>query len=239
MDVALFIPCLVDQCAPQAGLATARLLKHLDVTVHYPREQTCCGQPMYNSGFPKEAAALAERFVQLFSRYEYVVSPSGSCTGMVRHFYRALPMPASLQQDVAALEKKTYELTEFLVEVLHLQNIPAEFPHRVAYHPSCHQNRELRTAQHSVDLLKKVKDLSLVNYEISEACCGFGGTFSVLFPEVSKAMGGDKLKAMAAAGAEYVTSTDTGCLMQLKRVRERNLSMPKPIHVAEILASNL
>lgn len=229
MRIALFIPCLVDQLFPQTGLAVARVLRKLGHTVEYPSEQTCCGQPAFNSGLHDEAAALAQRFVRIFDGYEAVVAPSGSCVSMVRVFY-----PQLLERPT--LCERVFEFSEFLVNHLRVTDLGASLNERVTYHDSCHLLRELRVKDPPRQLLRAVKGLDLIELNDGETCCGFGGSFSVKFPEVSTAMGEDKVAAIERTGARYVVANDSGCLMQIGGVLARRGSAVKPIHLAEVLA---
>jgi len=223
MRVGLFIPCFVDQLFPQAGIAMVNVLRRLNVEVDFPSAQTCCGQPAFNTGYWDEARQLARRYRDIFAGYDAVVSPSGSCTAMVRNFYPELGVnpPA------------TYEFAEFLVKKLGVTDVGAKFPARVTYHDGCHALRELRLKDEPRQLLRHVRGLELVEMAEAETCCGFGGTFSVKFPQISTAMDAAKCASIAATGAEYVVSTDSSCLMQIAR----GYLPVKTIHLAEVLAS--
>ncbi len=231
MKVGLFIPCYIDQLYPQVGVATVKIFKKFGVKFDYPLNQTCCGQPAFNTGYWNEAKAIAENFKNIFSGFDYIVSPSGSCTSMVKIFY------PEILQDSNGLKDKIFELTDFLVNVLGIDSTGAEFAHAVAYHDSCHALRELGIKNEPRLLLKNVKKLKLIEIENSEDCCGFGGTFSVKFPEISTEMVKDKIKSIANSGAEFVTSTDSSCLMHIFSYARRNNFKIKSIHIAEILAN--
>ena len=177
--VALFVPCFMDQLQPQVAVDTLQVLRRIGVQVQFPEDQTCCGQPAFNSGHWQEARPLAERFIRIFSRFETVVCPSGSCAAMVRSFYPQLLEGSSLRSEVEALGKRVFEFSEYLVKVRGITDVGAEFPHRVTYHDSCHLLRELNLRDEPRSLLRQVKGLELVEMTRSDECCGFGGTFSV------------------------------------------------------------
>jgi L-lactate dehydrogenase complex protein LldE len=244
VEVGLFIPCYVDQFYPRVGMATVELLERHGVAVDYPQDQSCCGQPLFNSGLNHEARPVAERFLSLFSRYQYVVCPSGSCTSMVRHHYPDLCRPSALLSQVAS---RTYELCEFLHDVLKVQP-SGRFPHKVGLHNSCHGLRELRLGSGSErlvapfnkvrDLLAGLTDLRLVDLARDDDCCGFGGAFAVDEEAVSCAMGEDRVRDHRQAGAEIITGADMSCLMHLDGLLQRQAGAPglRVMHVAEILS---
>jgi L-lactate dehydrogenase complex protein LldE len=236
MRIALFITCLADQFFPQVGACTVRVLRRLGVEVTFNPAQTCCGQPAFNTGYRREARAVAARVLDLFDDADYVVAPSGSCTAMVRVFYPQLfeGQPRCLQQ-VAKLRTRFFELSEFLVKILGVEDVGARFPHRVAYHDSCHLRRELHIEQEPRQLLRAVAGIELVELPDYQLCCGFGGTFSVKFPEVSVAMGEDKVRAALEAGAEYLVANDAGCLMHLAGLIHRQGLPLRTMHLAELL----
>ena len=242
MKVALFIPCYVDAVFPEVGIATLELLERLGVEVAYPLDQTCCGQPMANSGCHDDAAAAEALFVRNFAGFDYVVGPTGSCVHHVRDHLTAIPQTA----EVTAVRRNTYELVEFLHDVLGARAFPwAEFPHAVGLHNGCSTLRALRTARMSeidepyfskpMTLLSAVKGIRFVTPQRPDECCGFGGTFSVFEEPVSAKMGYDKVHDHQAAGAEYIVSADMSCLMHQRSCAER-LELPlKFIHIAQIL----
>lgn len=237
LRVSLFITCLNDLFLPRAGLGMALILERQGVEVTFPEGQTCCGQPQWNSGYAGEAAALARHFLDVFRDADYVVSPSGSCAAMVRHTYpeifRGDPTWSQHAQAVAA---RTYEFTEFLVNVLGIDDLGARFEARAAYHPSCHMTRLLGVAEPPLRLLQKVRGLDLRPLAHPELCCGFGGTFAAKSPELSVAMGDDKLDDVASAGAELLVGADPSCLLHLAgRASRRRLPL-RVMHVAELLA---
>ncbi|MEY4566549.1 MAG: Lactate utilization protein [Planctomycetota bacterium] len=243
MRVGLFIPCYVDQFYPDVGMATVEVLEKLNLEVDFPAEQTCCGQPMLNTGCTSAAVPLAKRFVEIFAEYDYVVCPSGSCTSMVRnHFHELLhDDPGYLK-----LQKKSFELCEFLHDVLGLTRWEGEFPYRVGIHQSCHGLRELRLEGCSEEMRsrpQKVKGFlsGLTGIEFTQLkrpdeCCGFGGTFAVAQEAISVMMGDDRLEDHQQAGTEVLTATDMSCLMHMEGIIRRNKIPMAVMHVAEILA---
>jgi L-lactate dehydrogenase complex protein LldE len=242
MDVALFVPCYVDQLHPRVAMATVELLERLGVRVHFPEGQTCCGQPMANAGFPEQAVPLARRMIDVFERYAYVVCPSGSCTSMVRNHYAPL-LPD--EPRLAPLRRKTYELCEFLHDVLQVSP-QGRFPHKVGLHQSCHGLRELRLGSGSErkvepfgkvqQVLSRLEGLELVPLARPDECCGFGGTFAVAEEAVSCAMGRDRLDDHQRAGAEIIAGADVSCLMHLDGLIQREKRPVRTMHVAELLA---
>lgn len=242
MKAALFIPCYVDAFFPEVGIATLELLERLGVEVVYPLDQTCCGQPMGNSGCEDDAAATEALFVRNFSGFDYIVTPSGSCTHHVREHLTAIPQTAQTLK----VRQRTYELVEFVHDVLNVRAFPwAEFPHTVGLHNGCASLRALRTAKMSeidepffskpLELLSKVKGIRFATPERPDECCGFGGTFSVFEEPVSARMGYDKVTDHQNAGAEYIVSGDMSCIMHQKGCAER-LGLPiRFIHIAQIL----
>ncbi len=242
MKVALFIPCYVDAFFPEVGIATLELLERLGIDVVYPLDQTCCGQPMANSGCHDDAAGAEKLFVKNFAGFDYVVGPSGSCVHHVREHFIGIPQTPA----VKAVRERTFELVEFLHDVVKVKAFPwALFPHRVGLHNGCATLRALREASASeivephfskpLRLLSAVKGIEFVTPERPDECCGFGGTFSVFEEPVSAKMGQDKVNDHSKAGAEYIVSADMSCLMHQKGCAER-LGLPvKFIHVAQIL----
>ena len=235
-QVALFIPCFVDQLSPQIGLDMAQVLRRIGYEVNFPEDQTCCGQPAFNTGYWQEARPLAERFVKVFRSAEAVVSPSASCTTMVRIFYPELLAQSAIRQEAIELGKRVFEFSEFLVDHAHISDVGAVFPHKVAYHDACHALRELHLKRQPRELLGKVQGLELVEMAYSEDCCGFGGTFATKFNMISGAMGDSKAGSAEASGAEFLTSTDPSCLMQIEGILRRRHSKVRTLHLASILA---
>jgi L-lactate dehydrogenase complex protein LldE len=243
MLVGLFIPCYVNQFYPQVAIATLELLEKFGCKVDYPLNQTCCGQPMANSGYEKLGQSCNELFTENFAQYDYVVCPSGSCTLHIKDHLHSDKNEAA----AASIQKKIYELTEFLVDVLKVENIEASFPYRVGVHQSCHGQRGLHTAQMSElvgepfskgdFLLKKVKGLELVSLDRKDECCGFGGTFCVVEEAVSVKMGRDRVSDHEKNNVEIITGGDMSCLMHLEGVLKRKKSKIEIRHIAEILNS--
>ncbi|PZT71188.1 (Fe-S)-binding protein [Streptomyces sp. SW4] len=244
MRVALFLTCVNDTLYPETGRAVVTLLTRLGVEVDFPMQQTCCGQAHYNTGYRHEAEPLARRFARVFGGYDAIVTPSGSCGAMVRELYprmgeraRAEGRGGTLAAAVAPVVPKTYELTEFLVDVLGVTDVGAYYPHTVTYHPTCHGLRSLGLGDRPLSLLRAVKGLDLVELPGAEECCGFGGTFAVKNAEVSAAMGADKVRNAAATGARVLCAADNSCLMHIGGIMARQGTGMRPVHIAEILAS--
>ena len=221
MRVSLFVTCFNDTLFPQTGRAVVRLLERLGCEVDFPLEQTCCGQMHMNSGHPREGVALARRWARVFEGAEAVVTPSASCAGMLRHH----------------VQSEVFELSEFLVDRLGVEDVGAHFPHRVTYHPTCHSLRELGVGDRPMRLLRAVKGIDLVELPESAECCGFGGTFAVKEPEVSSAMLADKVRAVLDTGAEVVCSADNSCLMHIGGALSRQRTGVRTLHLAEVLAA--
>lgn len=221
MRVSLFVTCFNDTLFPQTGRAVVRLLERLGCEVDFPLEQTCCGQMHMNSGYPREGVALARRLSRVFQSADHVVTPSASCAGMLRQH----------------VDTPVAELSEFLVDVLGVDDVGAYFPHRVTFHPTCHSLRELGVGDRPVRLLQGVKGIELVELPSASECCGFGGTFAVKNAEVSSAMLADKVRAVLDTGAEIVCAADNSCLMQIGGALSRQRTGVRAMHLAEVLAS--
>lgn len=245
--VGLFIPCYIDQLYPRVGLATAQLLEKCGLEFDYPVEQTCCGQPMANTGCFADAKPLAERLLRIFEPYDYVVCPSGSCVAMVRfHYHDLLHDTTEQAARYEALRAKTFELTEFLTDIVKLEHVDVSFPYRVGMHQSCHGLRELRLGSSSElvgpafsktrQLLNLVEGVQIVDLARPDECCGFGGTFAVSEEAVSCMMGDDRVHDHEQAGAEVITANDMSCLMHLDGLIRRQRKPLKVMHLAEILA---
>ncbi len=238
MKAALFVTCLVDQLFPQVGEATVALLRRLGVEVEFPEAQTCCGQVAFNDGFWPEARRLARRFLETFADIPAVVAPSGSCAAMVREFFPVLLRDdPPLADEARTLGQRTYELSEFLVNVLGRDDVGAYFPHTVTYHASCHGLRTLGLREQPLRLLRHVRGLEIHPLEGLEECCGFGGMFAVKFSGLSGSMLEAKIRAIEATGAEVVTATDVSCLMHLAGGLSRRGSPVRAMHLAEVLVS--
>ena len=245
MTVGLFIPCYVNQFYPDAAKATLQLLQKLGVEVIYPPKQTCCGQPMANSGFEHLSQGCNDLFIENFSEFDYIVAPSASC---VLHIKDHLHSDTNEEQ-ASAIRSKVYELVEFLTDVLKVEKLDAVFPHKVGLHHSCHGLRGLHLSQMSElnappfskpqRLLDMVQGLEQITLDRVDECCGFGGTFCVAEEAVSVKMGKDRVTDHTKNGAEYITSSDLSCLMHLEGILHRNKSAVKVVHIAEILNSTL
>ncbi|GGX25924.1 (Fe-S)-binding protein [Streptomyces chryseus] len=244
MRVALFVTCVNDTLSPRTGQAVVRLLERLGVEVEFPQAQSCCGQPQFNTGYRHETEPLVRRFDAAFADYEYVVTPSGSCAAMVRDNYPRIGAKAAAEGRGQALAEaagravpKTYELTEFLVDVLGVTDVGAWFPYAVTYHPTCHGLRLLGLGERPRRLLERVKGLELRELPGAQECCGFGGTFAVKNAAVSAAMGADKAHAIESTGAGAVCAVDSSCLLHIGGTLARRGSSVRPVHIAEILAA--
>lgn len=239
--IGLFIPCYIDQFYPRVGMATVRVLERYGVKPVYPRNQTCCGQPMANAGCAKDAAPLADQFLRIFSQFDAVVCPSGSCVSMVRnHYDQFLAGKPGFEE----LKRKTYELCEFLVDVLKVQS-KGRFPHQVGIHQSCHGLRELGLGSSSElritpynkvkALLEPLEGIRLVEPDRSDECCGFGGSFAVTEEAVSCMMGRDRIAQFERAQAQVVTAADMSCLMHMEGLIRREKKTIRVMHVSEVL----
>ena len=239
-SVSLFVTCVVDQFYPEVGESAVRVLRHRGVDVDFNPDQTCCGQPAFNTGYWKEARPLAERFIDMYEGVDYVVMPSGSCASMVRVFYKEL-----FHDDPPLLKRATdvgshvYELSEFLVDVLRIEDTP-ETPRsdtltRVTYHEACHLRRELGATTQARRLINRTPDVELVEMEQSEVCCGFGGTFSVKYADISGAMLDEKITHIRDSGADAVVACDVTCLMHIGGGLEKRGIPVRPLHIAELL----
>ncbi len=236
MRVSLFIPCFIDSLYPHVGMAIVNVLERLGHTIDYPEGQTCCGQPPFNSGYWDEARSVAARQLEVFADAEVVVSASGSCGAMFRKFYPELFHGHPGEAAAKALSAKTYEFSEFLVDKLGVRDVGARLEGRATFHDGCHGMRELGIKTAPRELLREVRGLELVEMGEGEACCGFGGTFAVKFPQISTAMAEVKCGSILETKAEYVISNDSSCLMQIQGWLDRNVGTVKCLHLAEVLA---
>jgi len=236
--VSLFVTCMVDQLFPNVGMAMVKVIERLGYQVDFPENQTCCGQPAFNSGYRSEARMVARHFLNTFESSEAIVVPSGSCTSMVAHHYAELfhKDPETLAR-VHALEKKIWEFSTFLTDVAGVEDVGARFDDVVTFHDGCHALRELGIKSAPRRLLANVRGLELREMQPAEECCGFGGTFSVKFAELSGAIARTKIEAIERTGARTVVSLDPSCLMQIQGVLSRSGSPIRTMHLAEILAS--
>lgn len=240
MQVALFITCFNDTLFPDTGKAVVSIVERLGHQVIFPEEQTCCGQMHFNTGYQAEAMPLIRRFVEIFSQYEVIVSPSASCVGMVRDMYRfaaEVQQDAKLANEVALLAERVYEFSEFIVNRLGITDVGAYYPHRVTYHPTCHSLRGIKVGDAPEQLLRAVRGIDYVLLPQSTECCGFGGTFAVKNADTSMAMLGDKIRHILDTRAEVCVAADNSCLMHIGGALHRQRSGVRIAHLAEILAA--
>lgn len=237
MKVSLFIPCFVDLCFPRVGVSIVEILERLGHQIDFREEQTCCGQPAFNSGYWEEARKVARPVLRLFEDAEVVVIASGSCGAMLKVFYPELFNETPEHDSARALAAKTYEFSDFLVTKLGVTDLGARFPGKVTFHDGCHGLRELGTKKQPRTLLANVKELELVEMAEAETCCGFGGTFSAKFPMISTAMGEVKCASAIETGADYIVSNDASCNMHIQGLLDRQGRRLRTIHLAEVLNS--
>jgi L-lactate dehydrogenase complex protein LldE len=237
MDVQLFIPCFVDQIYPETAFNMVKVLEKVNCSVRYNPNQTCCGQPAFNTGFWKDAKEVCSKFINDFSGSEYIVAPSASCVGFVRNYYQKLFDNSTFHNDVKELQNRIYEFSEFLVNVLHVENVGSQFHAKATYHDSCAGLRECRIKEEPRKLLSNVKGLELIEMHEVETCCGFGGTFAVKFEPISIAMADQKVDNALKTDAEFIISTDLSCLMHLDGyIRKKGYSLQTK-HIADVLAN--
>jgi len=237
MEVDIFIPCIIDQVYPETGMSMVKVLERLDVKVHYNTNQTCCGKLAFTSGFWDEAKSLGTKFIKDFSNGRYVVGPSASCVGYVRNYYEELFYNTVNHLEYQRLKKQIFEFTDFLVNVLKVEDVGASFESVVTYHDSCSALREYGIKEEPRKLLRKVKGLQLVEMKDTDVCCGFGGSFSVQHRDVSIAMAEQKVHNAIETGAKYIVSADASCLMHQEAYIKKNSLPIKIKHIADILAS--
>lgn len=240
MRIALFVTCLADTLFPDVGQATVRLLERLGHQVEFPAAQTCCGQMHISTGYQRQALPLIRRHADVFAGYEAIVAPSGSCAGSVRHQHAMVARrygDQALARQAEAVAARTYELSEFLIDVLGVEDVGAYYPHRVTYHPTCHSLRLLRVGDRPIRLLRQVDGIDLVDLPDATTCCGFGGTFALKNADVSTAMLADKMRNITATGAEVCTAGDSSCLMHIGGGLARLRAGTRTVHLAEILAA--
>lgn len=240
MRVALMVTCINDALYPGTGQAVVTLLRRLGVDVEFPESQTCCAQPMVNTGYLDEAVPVVRNFVDAFAGYDAVVTPSGSCAGCARHQHSIVARrsgDAALAAAVATTSPKVYELSEFLVDVLGVTDVGAYYPHTVTYHPTCHSLRMLGVGDRPRRLLENVRGLTLLELPAAEQCCGFGGTFALKNADTSVAMGSDKARHVRETGAEVLAAGDNSCLTHIGGLLTRERSGVRAVHLAEILAA--
>ncbi|CAM3359602.1 (Fe-S)-binding protein [Paenibacillus lupini] len=235
MKVSLFITCLSDTLYPRVGEAMVKLLARYGIQLHFPTVQTCCGQPAFNSGYWKEARETAKTILDAFEDSDFVISPSGSCTGMIHHYPKLFEADSHMHARAVKLQSKSYEFTQFLVQVLGVKDLGAVFPHKVTYHPSCHGSRLLGVKEEPLELMRNVVGLELVPLPFAEDCCGFGGTFAVKMADISGAMVTEKVDHVLETEAEVLVGLDLACLMNIAgNLRYRNQPV-KVMHLAELL----
>ena len=239
MKVSLFVTCLVDQLCPNVGVSTVEVLRRAGCEVVFDERQTCCGQPAFNTGYRREARKFAKQFIEIFEESDAgaIVSPSGSCTAMVHHFHELFPEDPEWRARAEKIAAKTYELGGFLVNILKIEDIGAQRDKQITWHDACHGLRDLGLRNEPRKLLKNVKGAEFVEMENADVCCGFGGTFSVKYPEISAGILDNKIEAIERSGAEAVVSCDASCLMQIGGRLSRLNSKVKTMHLAEVLAS--
>jgi L-lactate dehydrogenase complex protein LldE len=237
VNVHVFIPCFIDQLYPTAGFNTIKVLEKAGCTVSYNPEQTCCGQPAFNAGYWGESREVCNKFINDFSSAEYIVMPSASCTGFIKNYYPKIYDNASNQKDIKGFQEKVYELSDFLVNILNIDDLGAHFDGVATYHDSCAALRECKIKNEPRKLLEKVKGLKLIELKDNETCCGFGGTFAVKFEGISVAMGEQKVQHVVNTTADYLISTDLSCLMHIGGIMEKMALPIKSLHLADVLAS--
>ncbi len=238
-QVQLFIPCFVDQLYPETGMNMVRILEKLGCTVHYNTKQTCCGQPAYNAGYKDEARKVATKFLHDFDEDYYIVAPSGSCTGYVRSAFEEMFADSSEAVTCKKVRGYLYEFTEFLTEILKVEDLGASLNIKATYHDACGALRECGIKAGPRKLLNKIKGLELVEMAECETCCGFGGTFAIKYEPISIGMAQTKVQSALATGAEYIISTDVSCMMHLQGYIDKNKLPIKTIHIADVLARGL
>jgi L-lactate dehydrogenase complex protein LldE len=237
MKVQLFIPCFIDQLYPQTAFNMIKVLEKATCEVQYNTNQTCCGQPAFNAGFWDEAREVALKFIKDFDGVDYIIAPSASCVGFVRNYYSKLFENSSIHNKVKDLSKRIYEFTEFLTDVLKIENFGAVLNAKATYHDSCAALRECKIKEAPRKLLSHVKGLQLTEMNDVETCCGFGGTFAVKFEAISIGMADQKVTNALATNAEYIISTDLSCLMHIDGfIKSKNLPL-KTMHIADVLVS--
>jgi len=239
MKVSLFVTCLVDQMWTSVGAGTVAVLRRVGCDVEFDNRQTCCGQPAFNTGYRDEARQVAQRFIRIFeeSKADAIVSPSGSCTAMVHHYPELFAGDKEWEPRARAMATRTHELSAFLVRVLKIADVGASWSGKLTWHDACHGLRDLNLKNEPRTLIRNVRGVELVELENAEACCGFGGTFSVKYPEISVAILDQKIEAIERSGVHAVVSGDASCLMQIGGRLSRNRSKVRVMHLAELLAS--
>lgn len=240
LKASIFVTCIVDNFFPKVGECMVKILRKGGVNLDFPPEQTCCGQPSFNSGYWDETRVIAKNLIKVFEKSDYVVSPSGSCVAMIKHDYPMLfAGDKEWEPRINALSAKTYEFTQFLVNVLKIEDLGASRKAKVVYHPSCHATRLMEIHEEPLKLLRNIKDLELLELPNADQCCGFGGTFSVKMAAVSEEMVEEKVNNILKSGAEIVTGIDLGCLMNIGGRLEHQKHPVQAIHLAQLLAEGM
>lgn len=239
LRVSLFVTCLIDQLWPTIGVSAVEVLRRAGCEVVFDERQTCCGQPAFNTGYRSEARTLAKRFIEIFeeTKADAIVSPSGSCTAMAHHFHALFGTDERWRKRAEAIAARTHELSSFLVNVLGVEDVGASFRGRVTWHDACHGLRDLNVHSEPRRLISHVRGAEFVELSNADACCGFGGTFSVKYPEISVAILDNKIDAIEQAGVRAVVAGDASCLMQIDGRLTRNKSAVRVMHIAELLAA--
>lgn len=239
MQVDLFIPCFVDQLFPQTAFNMVKVLEKAGCTVNYNTDQTCCGQPAFNAGFRDESKDVCSKFLKDFSGTNYIVAPSASCVGFVKNYYMKMFENSSVHNDLKDLQKRIFEFSDFMVNILKVEDLGAEFNAKATYHDSCAALRECKIKEEPRRLLSKVKGLQLMEMEDVETCCGFGGSFAVKFEPISIGMADQKVINAKNTGAECIISTDMSCLMHLDGyIKNKGINL-EVFHIADVLAAGL
>ncbi|MDK2908937.1 MAG: L-lactate dehydrogenase complex protein LldE [Bacteroidales bacterium] len=237
MIVDIFIPCFIDQFYPETAHNLIKILERLDIAVNYNPRQTCCGQMAFNSGFWDEARKVATKFLNDFPEDRPIITPSASCAGFIKNYYHILFHNSAQHNEYKQVKKNIYEFTDFLVNMLHVSDLGASFPHKVTYHSSCASLREYGLKNEPIHLLNNVRGIEYIPLPQADVCCGFGGTFSVKFEPISTAMAEQKIENALTTGAEYIVSTDSSCLMHLQGYIDKHQIPLKTIHIVDVLAS--
>ncbi len=238
MDVDIFIPCFIDQVFPETGMNMVKVLEKAGAKAHYNPNQTCCGQMAFNSGYWDEAQAMGEKFMKDFADKNYIVAPSASCVGMVRNYYTELFKNTSFHVELRKLQKRIFEFSDFMVNILKVTQLNASFKAKITYHDACAALREYGIKDEPRQLLNNVKGLEMIEMNDSDVCCGFGGTFSVKNEPISTAMAQQKVENAIKTGAEYIVSTEASCLMHIDGYAKKHKMPIKTMHIADILAKN-
>jgi L-lactate dehydrogenase complex protein LldE len=239
MKIGLMITCINDALYPDAAISVVKVLERLGHAVYFPEGQSCCGQMHLNSGYRVEGIELAKRSIDVFESFDYIVSPSASCVGTIREVYHNAAVATgdhSFEESASQFAPKVFEFSEFLIDVLKVEDVGASFPHKVAYHPTCHSLRVTKAGDRPRRLLEAVRNLKLVEMEKEDSCCGFGGVFALKNSDTSIAMGSDKFASVKKSGAEVLCSLDNSCLTHIGGIADRMKSGLKVMHLAEILA---